>query len=97
MAFVASGPASIEDLSSGLVASIGLSSGSVSTSDLAKDAHGVIDLTGGIGGCRNVTQVLAGLKTDGHGETELALGGTSVLDFVNPSQNLLTATHFRVG
>jgi hypothetical protein len=97
MVFVNGGPSFIDDLSSAMTAKIGSSAGSVSISDLAKDSKGVIDLTGGVGGYHNVSQVLAALKSDAHGGTMLSLGGANTLDFVNTAQSSLTAAHFRVG
>ena len=95
--FIGSGPASIDDLSSAMLAKVGPGSGNVAIADLFKDAKSLIDLIGGVGGYHSASAAVAALTMDGSGGTMLSLGGSGQIDFVGTSKSFLTAAHFRIG
>ena len=97
IAFVHGGTDTITDDSQGLLLKIGIEGGSISLSNFIADRSGRIDLTGGVGGFKNVHAVLAALHSDGNGGTLLSLGASGQIDFMGVAQGTLTASRFQVG
>jgi hypothetical protein len=97
--FIGSGSsASVFDRSTGMHLNIGPTIGSVVLGDFGQDlAHGIIDLTGGIGGFTTTGAVLAALTPDGSGGTRLSFGPGSSLDIQGVLPSALTAANFKIG
>ena len=87
---------SVFDNGTGLDVAVGSSASVVSITGFATDTIGYLDLLNGTGGFTTVSQVLAALKSDGHGGTLLTLGTGSV-DFVSTTTAQLGAAHFKIG
>ena len=97
MVFVHGTGTSIDDLSQGMTLVLSGTPGKLSLSDFARDATGVIDLRGGLGGFTTVQMVENALTSDSHGGTLLSFGTAGSLDFVNTAAGQLTANHFAIG
>jgi hypothetical protein len=97
MVFIGNGNSTVNDFSTGLNLKIGPAAGNDVLSQFASDPGGVVDLIGGIGGFTTPQQVVAALKSDGHGGTSLSFGGAGSVDFVHTAAAQLTASHFAIG
>jgi hypothetical protein len=99
MLFISAGYSPIIfDQSTGLQLNIGPTTGSILLSNFDQDlGHGVIDLTGGVGGFTNPSAVLAALAPDGNGGTLLSFGSGSSLDIHSVLPSALTAANFKIG
>jgi hypothetical protein len=97
VAFIHGGTDTITDNSKGLEVKIDSQGGVVTLNNFLADKHGVVDLTGGVGGYKTAKAIVAALQSDGNGGTMLSLGTSGHLDFANTAMVSLTASHFAVG
>jgi hypothetical protein len=95
--FIHGGTDNITDNSQDFSLKIGPEGDVVNLSNFLSDRHGVIDLTGGVGGYSRVSSVLSALQSDGHGGVLLSLGASGHIDFVGVPLGALTATRFSIG
>jgi len=100
MVFLGTGTSSLDDLSSGTTVTVNNLTGSASILDVAKDPGFILSLTGGVGGFTSTASVLAALKSDGYGGTQLEIGfgpNARTIDILSVPILTLNAEHFRVG
>jgi hypothetical protein len=95
--FVHGGSDTVTDNSQGMLLKVGSEGGSINIANFLADQMGRIDLTGGVGGFRNVHAILTALQGDGHGGTALSLGASGSIDFVGVAPGTLTASRFQIG
>jgi hypothetical protein len=94
--FIRGGTDNITDNSQDSSFKIGPEGGVVNLNNFLSDRHGVIDLTGGVGGYSRVSTVLSALQSDGHGGVLLSLGASGHIDFVGVPLGALTAARFSI-
>jgi hypothetical protein len=97
VAFIHGGTDTITDNSKGLEVKIGSQGGVVTLNNFLADKHGVVDLTGGVGGYKTAKAIFAALKSDGNGGTMLSLGTSGHIDFAGAAVGSLTASQFHIG
>ncbi|CAH2602695.1 conserved protein of unknown function [Rhodovastum atsumiense] len=88
--------ATVNDGSTGLTAYV-LDTGTYTFTGLATDTGAVVDLLGGLGGYTTAAEVVAALRSDGSGGTNLPLGGSGMIHFTGIEPAKLGAANFRIG